>query len=323
MKIVVLDGHAVNPGDLSWEPLKELGELEVYERTPEEKIMERAEGADIILTNKIEFTAERIAKLPNLKYIGVQATGYNIVDIEAAAEKGIIVTNVPAYSTDSVAQFVFALTLEIAHHVGEHNRVVKAGKWSKAEDFCFWEYPLIELKGKSMGIIGYGNIGQRTAEIALAFGLKVIVYDRSPAKKIAAEDIMTAQIEFLELEELYDKADIISLHCPLTKETEGLINQASISKMKDGVIIINTARGGLIVEEDLKTALDNGKVYGAAVDVLANEPPSQDNPLLKSDKTIITPHIAWASKETRQRLLDIVVENIKSFINGQPINQVN
>ena len=323
MKIVVLDGHAVNPGDLSWDDLRNLGEVEIYERTPEEKIMERAEGADIILTNKIEFTAERISQLPELKYIGVQATGYNIVDLEAAAKKNVVVTNVPAYSTDAVAQFVFALTLEIAHHVGEHNRAVKAGKWCEADDFTFWDYPLIELKGKTMGIIGYGNIGQRTAEIALAFGLKVIVYDRSPAKKIAAEDIMTEEIEFLELEELYQRSDIVSLHCPLTDQTEGMINNNSISQMKPGVIIINTARGGLIVEEDLKLALKEGKVYGAAVDVLSAEPPKRDNPLLDSDKTIITPHIAWASQESRQRLLDIVVENVKSFINGQAINQVN
>ncbi|ADQ15505.1 D-2-hydroxyacid dehydrogenase [Halanaerobium hydrogeniformans] len=323
MKIVVLDGYAVNPGDLSWEPLKELGEVEIYESTPEEKIMERAKDADIILTNKIEFTAERISQLPDLKYIGVQATGYNIVDLGAAAENDIVVSNVPAYSTDAVAQFVFALTLEVAHHVGEHNRVVKAGKWSESEHFCFWDYPLIELKGKTMGIIGYGNIGQRTAEIALAFGLKVIVYDRSPAKKIAAEEIMTDKIEFLELEELYQQADIISLHCPLTDQTEGMINKNSISQMKPGVIIINTARGGLIIEEDLKSALEEGKVFGAAVDVLSTEPPKKDNPLLDSDKTIITPHIAWASKESRQRLVDIVVENVKSFINGQAINQVN
>jgi glycerate dehydrogenase len=323
MKIVVLDGYAVNPGDLSWDEIKNLGELEVYDRTPENKIMERSQGADILLTNKTPIKRKTIEALPELKYVGILATGYNVVDIKAAAENDVIVTNAPDYSTNAVAQFTLALILEASLQIGEHNRAVKGKEWSQSEDFCFWNYPLIELKNRTLGIIGFGSIGQRTAELALAFGMKVIVYDRSPDQKIADPDVLTEEIEFLSLNKLYARADIISLHCPLTNETAGMINKQSIAQMKKDVIIINTARGGLIIEEDLAAALEAGIVQTAALDVLKNEPPAESNPLLNSDKTIITPHIAWATKESRQCLLEIVCENIKGFIEGKVKNQVN
>jgi len=323
MKIVILDGYALNPGDLSWEGIEEFGEVEIYDRTPKAKILERAEGAEVLLTNKTPLSREKIEALPELEYIGVLATGYNVVDIEAAAENEVIVTNAPDYSTNAVAQFSIALLLEAALHVGEHNRAVKAKEWSKSEDFCFWNYPLIELQNKTLGIIGFGSIGQRIAELALAFGMNVITYDRSPTKKIEDPNITTDAVEFLNLNQLYAQSDVISLHCPLTKETRGLINQQSIGQMKDGVIIVNTARGGLIVEEDLAAALKSGKIQTAALDVLTSEPPAASNLLLNSENTIITPHIAWATKESRQCLMDIVYENIKGYIGGNIINQVN
>lgn len=323
MKIVVLDGYALNPGDLSWEGIKELGEVEIYDRTPEDKILERAKGAEVLLTNKTPLNRETIESLPELEYIGVLATGYNVINTEAAAENDIVVTNVPDYGTDAVAQFVMALLLEACHHVGEHNRAVKNGQWIDADDFCFWNYPLIELQDKTLGIIGFGSIGQRTAELALAFGMKVIVYDRSAESKIKDPEIVTENIEFVDLLHLYSTSDVISLHCPLTERTEGIINKASIAQMKEGVIIINTARGGLIVEPDLAAALETGKVKTAAVDVLSTEPPASSNPLINSDKTIVTPHIAWASEEARQRLMDTVVENLESFLEANLINQVN
>ncbi|RAK12681.1 glycerate dehydrogenase [Halanaerobium saccharolyticum] len=323
MKIVVLDGYALNPGDLSWEGIKDLGDVEIYERTPEAKILERARGAEILLTNKTPLSRETIEALPELEYIGVLATGYNVIDTEAAAENEVVVTNVPTYGTNTVAQFVMALLLETAHHVGEHNRAVKNGGWTEADDFCFWNYPLMELQDKCLGIVGFGSIGQRTAELALAFGMKVIVYDRSPEKKIKDPEILTEKIEFVDLLDLYRRSEVISLHCPLTESTEGMINQATIAQMKEGVIIINTARGGLIVEPDLAAALEAGKVKTAAVDVLSTEPPAASNPLLNSDKTIVTPHIAWASREARQRLMETVVDNLNSYLAGNVINQIN
>jgi len=323
VKIVVLDGYALNPGDLSWEEIEKMGEVEIYERTPDSKILERAEGAEVLLTNKTPLKRETIEALPELKYIGVLATGYNVVDIKAAAENGVVVTNVPTYGTNAVAQFVMALLLEVCHHIGEHNRAVRSGDWTQADDFCFWNYPLIELQGKKLGIIGFGSIGQRTAELAEAFGIKVLVYDRSPQKKINDPQIATAAIEFVELSQLYKDSDVISLHCPQTEETAGMINKESIAQMKKGVIIVNTARGGLIIEEDLAAALESGRVQAAAVDVLSTEPPAASNPLLNSDKTIVTPHIAWASQEARQRLMDTVSENLKSYLEGSVINQVN
>ena len=323
MKIVVLDGYALNPGDLSWEGIRKMGEVEIYERTPEAKILERAKGAEVLLTNKTPLSRETIEALPELEYIGVLATGYNVVDLGAAAENEVVVTNVPTYGTNTVAQFVMALLLEACHHVGEHSRAVKSGDWTEAADFCFWDYPLIELQDKKLGIIGFGSIGQRTAELAAAFGMKVLVYDRSPEKKISDPEIKTEEIEFVDLMDLYRRSDVISLHCPLTAETAGMINQTSIAQMQEGVIIINTARGGLIVEEELAAALETGKVRTAAVDVLSTEPPASSNPLINSDKTIVTPHIAWASKEARQRLMQTVFQNLNSFLEGSVINQVN
>ena len=323
MKIVVLDGYALNPGDLSWERIKELGEVEIYERTPEPKILERARGAEVLLTNKTPLRRETIEALSELEYIGVLATGYNVIDTKAAVENEVVVTNVPTYSTNAVAQFVMALLLETCHHVGEHNRAVKNGAWTEAKDFCFWNYPLVELQDKCLGIVGFGSIGQRTAELALAFGMEVIVSDRSPEQKIEDPEIETEKVEFVDLSDLYSTSDVISLHCPLTEETEGMINQTSIARMQEGVIIINTARGGLIVEPDLAAALEAGKVRIAAVDVLSTEPPAASNLLLNSDKTIVTPHIAWASREARQRLMETVVDNLKGYLAGNPINQVN
>jgi len=318
MKIVVLDGYTLNPGDLSWEGLEKLGELTVYDRTPEDKIYERSKDAEIVFTNKTPLTRETLSKLPLLKYIGVLATGYNVVDIKAAKELGITVTNIPTYGTDAVAQYVFALLLEICHHVYEHNNAVKNGEWTNCPDFCFWKYPLIELAGKTMGIIGLGRIGYRTAKLAQAFGLKVLAYDANQRKELEDENLRYASMD-----ELLAKSDIISLHCPLTDETKNIINKDTISKMKDGVIIINTSRGPLISENDLAEALKSGKVYAAAVDVVSAEPISSTNPLLTAPNCIITPHIAWAPKESRSRLMDIAVSNLKAFLDGKPVNVVN
>ena len=309
MKIVILDGYTENPGDLSWEALEALGDVTVYEHTPENCILERIGDAPVVLTNKTPITAETIAQKPQLRYIGVLATGYNVVDVKAAKERGIVVTNVPAYGTQAVAQYVFALLLEVCHHVGHHNNAVQQGRWTSGRDFCFWDYPLIELAGKTMGIIGYGRIGQATAALARAFGMKVLSY--SPSRKDGEM-----------LDEVFSQSDVISLHCPLTAEHAGLINRDTIAKMKDGVILINTARGGLINEVDLREALLSGKVAAAAVDVVSTEPIREDNPLLGLENCLITPHIAWASKEARQRLMDVAVENVAAFLKGEPINNV-
>ncbi len=312
MKIVVLDGYAANPGDLSWAPLEALGELTVYDRTAPEDVAARIAGAEMVLTNKVVFNRTLLTQAKDLKYIGVLATGYNVVDVQAARELGIIVTNIPAYSTDSVAQLVFALLLEICHHVGDHSRSVHAGRWSSCPDFCFWDSPLIELSGKTMGIIGYGRIGRRVAEIARCFGMKVIAWTRTPKDP-----------ECVSLEQLLQESDVISLHCPLFPETQGLINKNTISQMKDGVILINTSRGPVIQDADLAAALQSGKIYAAGLDVAAVEPMDANNPLLGLDNAIITPHIAWATKEARVRLMDIAVENIKSYLSGHPVNVVS
>jgi glycerate dehydrogenase len=312
MKIVILDGYTENPGDLSWDGFKEFGDLTVYDRTASEDIIARIGDAHVVYTNKTILSRETIKAAPNLKFIGVLATGYNVVDIEAAKQQGILVANIPSYGTTAVAQFVFALLLELCHHVGHHNQAVQKGRWSDSPDFCFWDYPLIELAGKTMGIIGYGRIGQATGKIAQAFGMKVLAYDSFVKKE-----------EVVSLEELLEKSDVISLHCPLFPETQGMINQESIARMKDGVIIINTARGPLINEKDLRDALVSGKVYGAALDVVCEEPIRKDNPLLGLDNCIITPHIAWAPKESRQRLMDIAVDNLRAFVQGTPKNIVN
>ncbi len=311
MKIVVLDGYTENPGDLSWEGFEGFGELTVYEHTPGDEIVSRIGQAEVILTNKTPITAQTIAADPQLKYIGVLATGFNVVDVEAARARGIVVANIPTYGTTAVAQYVFALLLELCHHVGHHNQAVQEGRWTCCRDFCFWDYPLVELSGKTMGIIGYGRIGRATADIARAFGMNVVAYDA-----------FASGSEIVALDELLAQSDVISLHCPLTKENTGLICKDTIAKMKSGVMIINTARGPLINEPDLRQALLDGKVQGAALDVVAVEPIREDNPLLGLDNCLITPHIAWAPKESRQRLMDVAVENLASFLRGTPVNNV-
>lgn len=318
MKIVVLDGYTLNPGDLTWKQLEKNGDLTIYDRTPEDKIVERMGDAEIALINKVPMKKETLKQLPNLKYIGVLATGYNVVDIEATKELGIVVTNIPAYGTEAVAQMVFAHLLEITNHVALHNRAVKDGEWTNNIEWCFWKKPLMELTGKTMGIIGYGRIGQATSNIAQAFGMKVLVYARHSRKELESPNL-----QYVELEELFAKSDVISLHCPLTESTRGMINKDSIAKMKEEVIIINTARGPLIVEEDLAEALNTEKVLAAGMDVVSTEPIAENNPLLKAQNAFITPHIAWAPKETRQRLMNIAVNNVKEFMAGTPINVVN
>lgn len=318
MKIVVLDGYTENPGDLSWEPLEALGELTVYDRTPEEKIRERIGDCEAVYTNKTPIRRDVMEQCSNLKFIGVLATGYNVVDTEAARQRGIAVTNIPTYGTNAVAQYAIALLLELCHHVGEHSDRVKAGEWAACEDWCFWKHPLVELAGKKLGILGFGRIGQRTAQIGEALGMEILAYDEFPRKELETETC-----RFVTLDGLLAEADVISLHCPLFPSTQGIINRETIAKMKDGVKIINTSRGPLIVEEDLCEALKSGKVSGAAVDVVSTEPIRDDNPLLKAPNILITPHIAWAPKESRKRLLDIAVENLRQFQAGTPQNVVN
>lgn len=311
MKIVVLDGRVENPGDLSWDALARLGELTVYDYTAPADAARRMADAEAVITNKTVLTRELIEGAKKLRYIGILATGYNVVDIDAAREKGIPVCNVPSYATEAVAQFVFALLLELCHHVGHHNAQVQAGKWTGCPDFSFWDYPLIELQGKTMGLIGYGRIGQATARIARAFGMDVI-YASGHGRPGAAP-----------LEEVLRRSDVISLHCPLLPETRHIIDAAAIAQMKDGVMIINTGRGPLIDDTALRAALLSGKVSGAAVDVATVEPIPADNPLLGLPNCIITPHIAWAPREARQRLMDTVVENLRAFQAGAPVNVVN
>lgn len=318
MDIVVLDGYTLNPGDLSWEGLEKLGNVTVYDRTETDKIVERIGDAKFVFTNKTPLTKEIFEACPNMEFVGVLATGYNVVDIKAAKEAGVVVSNIPTYGTTAVAQFTFALLLELCHHIGEHSREVEKGYWSTCPDFCFWNFPLVELAGKTMGMIGFGRIGQATAKIAVGFGMKVLVYDAFPNK-----DLETNDIKIVELDELLKNSDVISLHCPLFPSTKGIINKENIDKMKDDVMIINTSRGPLIVEDDLVDALERGKVAGAAVDVLDEEPAKGDNPLVLCEKCIVTPHIAWAPKESRQKLMDIAVENSQCFLNGKPQNVVN
>lgn len=317
MKIVVLDGYTLNPGDLSWDGLKKLGDLTVYDRTPTELVYDRIKDADIVFTNKTPLTAENISKCTDLKYIGVLATGYNIVDVNAARDRNIPVSNIPVYGTNAVAQMAIALLLEICHHIGSHSESVHNGDWTKNADWCYWNYPLIELAGKTMGIIGYGRIGQSTGKIAAALGMNVIA-NNGDAKNIKNESEV-----FVSLDELLAKSDVISLHCPLFPSTEGIINKNTIAKMKDGVIIINNSRGQLIVEQDLADALNSGKVYAAGLDVVSSEPIKADNPLLKAKNCIITPHISWAPIESRMRLMNYAVENLDTFLKGQPINIIN
>lgn len=318
MKIVVLDGYTLNPGDISWDAMGQLGELVVYDRTPAEKIIERIDNAEIVLTNKVNLTKDILEKTPSVKYIGVMATGYNVVDTEYAKEIGIVVTNVPAYSTDSVAQLVFAFILEFCHHVGEHSRVVHEGKWTKSHDFSFWDYPLIEIKNKTLGIIGFGAIGQKVAQIACAFGMKVLFYSRTQKP-----DYENENIKFAPFDDVLAKSDFISLHCPLTEETKGLINKKAISKMKEGAFLINTSRGPVINEQNVAEALNTGRLAGLGTDVVSVEPIQVDNPLLSAKNCIITPHFAWAPKEARNRLMNTLISNIIAFIEKDPVNVVN
>jgi len=318
MKIVVLDGYTLNPGDLSWDGLKQIGDVTIYDRTPVDIIVERAAGAEIVFTNKTPLNKEVINQLPTLKYIGVLATGYNVVDTEAAKENGVIVTNIPGYGTDSVAQMVFALLLELCHHVQFHSEMVRQGKWSQSVDFCYWDYPLVELAGKTMGIIGFGNIGRKVADIATAFGMKIIGYDTFKTDQSHRNNFIWADVN-----QLLEESDVISLHCPLFPETKGLINKERLQLMKSTAFLLNTSRGPVIVDSDLAEALNNGTIAGAGIDVLSVEPPSKDNPLFSAKNCIITPHIAWATKEARTRLMGIAINNLMTFLNGNPVNVVN
>jgi len=316
MKIIVLDGYATNPGDLSWDELKALGECTIYERTSPEEVLKRLAGAEVALTNKVLFTAEVMAALPELKYIGVLATGYNVVDIAAAKEHGIVVTNIPAYSTPSVAQMVFAHILNIAQQVRHHSDEVHKGRWSNNPDFCFWDTPLIELRGKKIGLVGLGHTGYTTARIAIGFGMQVFAFTSKLSLQLPPE------IKKMELDELFSECDFISLHCPLTEETEELVGARRLSLMKPTAVLINTARGQLVNEQALADALNTGKIYAAGVDVLSSEPPLADNPLLTAKNCYITPHIAWASFEARERLMGIMLDNVKAYIAGKPTNNI-
>lgn len=318
MKIVVLDGYCENPGDLSWSGLEALGKLTVYDRTPDDEnvIVQRIADNQAVIVNKVRITREIMDACPNIEYIGVLATGYNVVDTAAAAKRGIPVTNIPTYCTAAVAQLTLALLLEVCHHVGHHNEAVKSGRWTSSPDFSFCDYPLTELKGKTMGIVGYGRIGKEVEKLAKAFNMDVVVNKH----RLSLDDDLT---HYVPINELYGVSDVISLHCPLNSENQQMINAQSIAKMKDGVIILNTSRGGLVNEKELATALKSGKVSYAAVDVVTEEPIRADNPLLQCENCIITPHIAWAPKESRQRLMETAVMNLISFMYGEPINVVN
>lgn len=321
MKIVILDGYTENPGDLSWNGFERLGDLTVYKRTAyiadqRELIIERAKGAEAVIINKTPLDEETLRRLaPELRYVGVLATGYNVVDVDAAKGLGVTVCNIPTYGTTAVAQFAMALLLELCHHAGAHAHAVKSGRWETSQDFCFWDYPLFELTGKTFGIIGLGRIGQATARLASAFGMRVVAFDEFVK---ASNDA-----QMLSFHEVLESSDIISLHCPLYENTRGIIRGETITKMKDGAWIINTSRGPLVNEEDLAAALQSGKIGGAALDVVSTEPILPDNPLLKAPNCLITPHIAWASKESRQRLMDIAVRNLECFLAGTPQNVVN
>ncbi|MDY4835764.1 MAG: D-2-hydroxyacid dehydrogenase [Frisingicoccus sp.] len=316
-KIVVLDGYTLNPGDLSWNELEKTGEVRVYDRTCKEDVIERIGDSDIVLTNKTLITREIIESCPDIRYIGCLSTGYNVVDLKAARERGIVVTNIPAYGTEAVAQFTMALLLEITSRVGMHSDAVKNGQWSSCPDFCFWNAPMYELNGKTMGIVGFGAIGQSVARKAEAFGMEVLAYRRTPDASLETEHCHMASME-----EIYEKSDIISLHCPLTEDNYQMINKDTIGKMKDGVILLNTGRGGLLCEADVREALDSGKIRAAGVDVASTEPIRKDNPLLQAKNIWITPHIAWAPRETRQRLMEQMNRNLNAFLKGEPVNQV-
>ena len=318
MTIVVLDGFTLNPGDLNWSEIEKLGELKVYDRTSYELTAERCAGAEIILTNKAPVGKDVLEKLPSLRYIGVTATGFNIIDTDTAKKNKVVVTNVPGYGTNSVVQMTFSLLLELCLHVQKHSDAVRAGKWSASPDFCFWDFPLIELAGKTMGIIGFGDIGEKVGDLATAFGMKLMGNRRHPTDQAHRKNFRWASVN-----EILESADVVSIHCPLSPETKGLINKGSLQRMKKTAFLLNTSRGPIIVENDLAEALNKEMIAGAGIDVLSVEPPPRDNPLLKAKNCIITPHIAWATKEARIRLMDTATENLKSFLAGKPVNVVN
>ncbi len=321
MKIVILDGYVKNPGDLSWKRFEELGELRIYDRTPADDtdmIIERIGDAEAVLVSNVPLTGKVIESCPSIRYIGLLSTGYDGIDIGTAREKNIPVCNIPTYGTDSVSQFTIALLLEICSRVGHHADAVKEGRWGNQPDFCFWDYPLIELSGKTMGVVGYGRIGQRTAAVAAALGMKILYNDGFRKQELENENV-----KFAEREELFRESDVIVLHCPLFPDTRGMINKETIAGMKDGVIVLNSSRGALIVDKDLAEALNSGKVYAAGLDVVSEEPISMENPLLTAQNCIITPHIAWAAKESRARLLEIAADNLMAYAAGKPVNQVN
>lgn len=316
MKITILDGYGMNPGDMSWAPLEELGDLTVYDRTAPEQVLERAAGSEALLTNKTVLTAETLRALPQLKYVGVLATGYNVVDIDAARELGIVVTNIPAYSTDSVVQMVFAHLLAITNRVEHYTDENRRGRWSTNPDFCYWDTPLHELSGKTFGIVGLGNIGMAVSRVARAFGMKVKAYT---SKRI---EELPDGVSKAGLDELFETSDVVSLHCPLTDSTRHLVNAGRLAKMKPSAILINTGRGPLVDEKALAEALDSGRIHAAGLDVLSSEPPAADNPLLTARNCFITPHLGWATKEARERLLRIAADNLRGFITGDVRNNV-
>ena len=317
MHIVVLDGYTLNPGDLSWGELEKLGDCTVHDRTPPEDLVDRACAAEIVLTNKVVLSRDIIARLPRLHYVGVLATGYDVVDVAAARERGIPVANVPTYGTASVAQMAFAHLLNLTQHVAHHARTVRDGRWTASPDFCYWDYPLVELAGLTMGIVGFGRIGQTTARLALAFGMQVLYHD------VLAPDPSPEGCRRVDLDELFRESDVISLHCPLTPQTRALVNAERLSTMKPSAFLINTSRGPLIDEAALIDALNAGRIAGAGLDVLAAEPPDAGNPLYRAKNCFITPHIAWATRAARARLLDVAVRNVAAFLRGRPENVVN
>ena len=317
MKIVYPDAHTLNPGDLDWTPIRSLGDVTFYDRTNPDELVERAKDAEILLVNKVKLSRETLEQLPKLRYIGVTATGYDIIDVAAARERGIIVTNVKGYSTNSVAQLTFALLLELTHHVGQHADSVRAGEWVASPDFSYSKSPLVELAGKTLGLVGYGDIGRKVAEIGRAFGMNVLV-NRRGTQPEAGEDVLV-----VDRETLFSQSDVVSLHCPTTPDTIGFVNRALLSRMKPTACLLNTSRGSLLNEADVADALNAGTIAGVGLDVLSVEPPSADNPLLTARNCVITPHVAWASFEARQRLMGLVADNIRAFLGGAPKNVVN
>lgn len=318
MKIVVLDGYTLNPGDLSWDGLKQFGDVTVYDRSPPDTVVERAAGAEIVFTNKTPLGEDILQQLASLKFIGVLATGYNIVNTEVAKAKGIMVANVPGYGTTSVAQMTFALLLELCHHVQHHSNTVMDGRWVRSADWCYWDYPLVELAGKTMGIIGFGTIGRQVGDIATAFGMNLIGNSRH-----RPEQPQRTNFRWADIPELLEQSDVVSIHCPLFPETKGLINKQTLQQMKRSAFLLNTSRGPIIVDQDLADALNGDLIAGAGIDVLSTEPPPRDNPLFGAKNCIITPHIAWATREARSRLMQTTVDNLAAFLNGRPVNVVN